>query len=446
MTQPPAEPEAGDRAPVRSRLHCLVSVGPGVPVVSVEPVLPETIAGGPVDLTRCEGQTATNPDEGQPAAFSSVASHINRIEGGREPRPLRQLRSPSNTPAPNSGSNHAIVPTMEVQDIVLTSGQAESAAAQTDAVVSWILDQAAITACVTWRRILSMDLHRGARFGGDICPAIARLIQYENQPDKMVKAVLELPSSWAPGDGVTTGASALGTDMGDATENVCKKLVTQRLVTDALHHWPESMMRLSPTNWRIGVDVLLRTIRNKLLNVNAEPIGGVAATAALGQPELHQAGGRQARRKKICGGLYVPPAAHQVEQRNEAIAAFLLDICENEKSNEGGWAQPHNLKQMWVQQSYNGTRTRIRPFTQLQRYVEPGQLLKFLQDRPLVFQVRLNGPNLDAFRKTGGVPDAVAGPVQPAAHVRAEPLAPRPARPPPPPEPPFARIVRRRGS
>jgi len=303
----------------------------------------------------------------------------------------------------------------------------------------WIAAQANLTTQVTWRRILGADLKRPQKLGGYICPNICDLVQVYQLGGNTVRAMLRIDNSYARGDGIVSAATAVANDKADAIEQVCKKLMIRRLLYDARVNYPNSTLRLVPNNWRIGIDDMLQHICHSLGRLGGE----VFVAERLCASELHTDGTQRSLGREITAwAAYVQPAAHEVEKRNIEIANLLVSISRNEVGygNEAGWAHPNFLKRMRLQRKevrrpcpalkqYRGTQTPL--FLELGRLVEPRTLLKFLQDRPQIFEVKLkttNNRKLDCFRS---MIDDDSNPVtlavlerflgaseQPATHVR----------------------------
>ena len=110
------------------------------------------------------------------------------------------------------------------------SGQ--PAAANLDDLRSWVEKQTKLTRNVSWRVILSADLHRCERLGGRICPDIRELVQVEELAEGEFKAMLKLANSYERGDKIVSAAAAVASDEENAIEQVCKKLMIQRLLED----------------------------------------------------------------------------------------------------------------------------------------------------------------------------------------------------------------------
>ena len=301
-----------------------------------------------------------------------------------------------------------------------TSGQ--PAAADLDDLRSWIEKQAKLRRHVSWRSILSADLHRCERLGGRICPDIRELVQVEELAEGEFKAMLKLANSYERGDKIVSAAAAVASDEENAIEQVCKKLMIQRLLDDARVHYPNTKLRLVPNNWH-RIDDMMRRINEATVSPFGQDKEAALPTAVylLG---LHSPSepDRSPGRMAAILAAYEPPAAHEMEKREVEIASLLASISVNER----GWAQPNYLKRMYYSRGGNGA-TRMRPLEELRRLVEPGTLLKFLQDHPRQFEVRTkNGEKLDCYRsKIGEYGDPVAlvelqrfleESVQPAAH------------------------------
>ena len=306
------------------------------------------------------------------------------------------------------------------------SGQ--PAAANLDDLRSWIeKKQAKLRRNVSWRVILSADLHRCERLGGRICPDIRDLVQVEELAEGEFKAVLKLANSYERGDKIVSAAAAVASDEENAIEQVCKELMIQRLLYDARVHYPNTRLRLAPNNWH-RIHDMMRRINEATVSPVGQDQEAVLPTAVclLG---LHSSSepDRSLGRMATVLAAYEPPAAHEIEKREVEIVNLLVSISANER----GWAQTNNLKRMYYSRGGNKA-TWMRPLEELRRLVEPLSLLKFLQDHPRQFEVRskLHGEKLDRYRSMideYGNPVALVElqrfleeSVQPAAHVRSE--------------------------
>ena len=191
-----------------------------------------------------------------------------------------------------------------------------------------------------------------------------------------VEAIIRLPDSYAPGDGVVSEATAVGNDETEATELVCKELMIQRLVLDAECMYPDSALRLVPSNWNVTIHALRRAIRS-----------------AVTRPRLHEAGVIGWEERSLDSSQVVhpvnclkQPAAHEGDARQAELEELLVAISENETSEENvkGWALTGNLKRMWVLR--DAAWMQIDPQQWLRRLVEPATLPQFLRDRPRLFE------------------------------------------------------------
>jgi hypothetical protein len=289
--------------------------------------------------------------------------------------------------------------------------------------IVWIESQACLRANVSWRTILKSHLQRPKHLGGPICfQNIADLVRCQRLTEDSVEAVLAIPDSWEPGDGARCGGYAVAQNEEEATVGACKDIMMSLLLRDARVNYPASKLRLVPNNWKIPPSNLQRKI--------AEFAGYVVSQndeSAESQSAAMHAPGKSRR----SWAAYVQPAAHEVEARNAEIANLLVAISANEVDDENkeGWGRPSYSKPLWVQKA--GRWAKLKPWQELMRLLKPGTLLKFLRDRPHMFEVRVDGRGkIDSFRSTiAEAPDPaalaelaayLAEPEQPAAQTSSD--------------------------
>jgi hypothetical protein len=115
-------------------------------------------------------------------------------------------------------------------------------------VCKWIEAEANLRTNVTWRRILKTHMIRSKYLGGPIWNGnLADAITFESLPSGEVKAQLWLPNSFEPDDGAACGARVVALDKNEATESVCKAVVIELILADALYNLPAKMV-LVPNN------------------------------------------------------------------------------------------------------------------------------------------------------------------------------------------------------
>jgi len=250
-------------------------------------------------------------------------------------------------------------------------------------VCEWIESKANIKGQVTWRRILKAHVIRSKDLGGPICNVnLADVLTFESLPSGEVKASLLLPHSFEPDDFAACGACALAWEKKDAEEAVCRAVTTELILEDALN-FPQSKMVLHQSNWKIS-----------LLDLHAEVAAKMGQNVSQWRREdthIPQTANSRARK---AWSFYRIPAADQVETRKTDVELLLVTIAENENGKDG-WACPDHLKRIMFEGQ------KLPPWVLLARMVEPGTLVKFLEDRPHMFEVRLKdgGRKLDAFRR-----------------------------------------------
>ena len=216
-----------------------------------------------------------------------------------------------------------------------------------------------------------------------------------------------------------------GENLEEATEKVCKEIMISRLLHDArVHSVRGSRLRLHPNNCKISIDDLLHTIRKSLGYTVETSVGAASGApsypAAMSQPELHE--DKVSSQRRRAGEDYEPPLPDEAEKRNREIENLLVKISVNETNdkNQAGWAQLSWLKEMWVETDKGRMQAgemwgyeKIQPFVELRRLVIPGTLMKFMQDRPHLFETAVG-----SFRAL--VWEVPPESVQPAAHVSSE--------------------------
>jgi len=279
----------------------------------------------------------------------------------------------------------------------------------------WIEQQANVQrGGVSWRKILQSHLQQPKALealGGHILSQLqaADLLRIRYVKGA-VEAWLTIPDSWEPGDAAACGAVGRAQNERDAIEAACKEIVIQLILCDVRENYPASKMRLLPNNWKISPCDLLGTIAGTIA-LNAQLAGyrngasrnDESTDSESGSAAMHAPGETSLRES---WAAYVQTASHEAEARNAEIEHLLVAISANEvdDENEAGWARPCSLKQMWVQGT--GHTLKVQPFHLLRRLVDPRTLLKFLLYRPHMFEIRMDGSELRAFRsKTRDTPD-----------------------------------------
>ena len=370
-----------------------------------------------------DGQVEWQPVESQPAAAQSgeeMSSDACRNEGD-QPAAVQ-------TGDENSGAEYYHIG--ESVDSPAQGQSPEHCGPQVplDDLKSWISAQAAIRRNVSFRGILKSHLFRSKALGGPICEGNIRdYVRCETLSENCVEATVTLPVSFSRLDAAACGASAIAKNETEATEAACKGLVLELLVRDAVENYPNCQMRLIQNNWKCVISSLMQHTRSFIGAIDAGVVGGGGGAESM-NAEMHADGERSSSKARA---HYVQPAAHEVDKRNEEIEILLIDISVNElNENATEWAGLDRLKQFWRRDETDGWR-KVKPFEELRRLVEPGGLLKFLQDRPTMFEVEQDGKKLRRFRHIMNpmpqTPASFAEPdsVQPAAPVRSEPRSSR---------------------
>ncbi len=254
----------------------------------------------------------------------------------------------------------------------------------------------------TWRHILKSHMQRSFTLKGPICTqhVVHSLVFEGAPPPNRIKATVSFPNSFDTGDGAACSASVVAIDEQRATTEVCKKLVMQLLLRDALDHYPNSRMVLKTTMWAIPIKNLLQEIARRIHGQFELPVDDIINNMQIMDPSSRC----QARRSS----MYQEPTDQRA--RDAEIEALLREISVNEmRVNENGWAKLSNLRTLKAP----GGET-ITPWRELARLVKPGTLLTFLRARPEMFEVWVENGKLLYYRRRGE-PEQPLALAQPAA-------------------------------
>jgi hypothetical protein len=252
----------------------------------------------------------------------------------------------------------------------------------------------------SWRHILKSHIIRSKTLGPICTEDIADIVVIGTEGGGRIKATVTIPNSFEFGDGLACSAWAVADTKKEAIGEACKNLMMNLFLQDAENHFPISKMVLKMANWKIPIEDLVQEIARRGssdFRALAEMDPGLTLTVSIIDPTS----GRQRKHN-----LYQEPTNQ--DAREAEVCQLLTEISGRVQVPSRGWAKPHDMRQMQTKAGDT-----VTPWREVARLVKPGTLLKFLQDRPQLFEVAVGeGGIISTFRAK---PTAAPLPSRPAS-------------------------------